>query len=241
MNEFKPYEYQKKFLESNARIRVVSAGIGTGKDLTGIYSMIKQANDCLKDGIHNEKNAVRIAFFAPSEPLLKELFNMFTKIYDKKYSVERRYVEEKLISIAVDGGNIHFDFITLGSNLICCAFDGVYISEVARFNFLDDLFHNCYMRTLSPNKGINGKGGKIVISSSPLKDDFFFNLWQFGNKNSTCYDIEYESFNWNYWDNPKMEKKRYEIQKNGLTYEQNLIQRMPIKNYVQDYLGKFII
>jgi hypothetical protein len=140
----------------------------------------------------------------------------------------------------INGGIIEVHSAYDPEALVGVGLDIVTITEAARIADLEDVWSNLEGRLNSPGRGLNGKGGVALINSSPLGMNYFYKMWKWGQKGTSEWDPDWESWTFTTWDNPYMAERGNQITKNGKTYRENLERRMSRNRYRQDYLAEFL-
>lgn len=237
--EYEPHWGQKLVHESEARFKIINAGIRWGKDRCSIMEGIKYFIDCLNEDRGSDLVPHALWWIiAPLEKIAnqnwRELLHNLPKELVVDVSKTTRTVE------TINGGIIEVHSAYDPESLVAVGLDLVTITEAARIADLEDVWSNIEGRLNSPGRGLGGKGGRAIINSSPLGMNYFYKMWKWGQKNTSDYDPDFESWTFTTWDNPYMNKRGTQITKNGKTYKENLIKRMSDKRYRQDYLGEFI-
>lgn len=236
---YEPYDYQKTLHESKARIRVVSGGIRSGKDYAMVTDMfiyaIKCANESRPDTMIPK---VKCWIVAPTEQLAMEDFNQLKRVVPAQIIAD--YSRSTRTLVTTNGIEIEVKSAYNPESLVGVGLDCVLITEAARIRDLEDVWSNLEGRLTSQGRGLGGKGGIALINSSPLGKNYFYKMWLWGQKNSSEWSPEWESWTWEHWDNPHMKAKENVMLKNGLTYRQDLERRMSKSRYEQDYLAKFL-
>ena len=237
--EYEPHWGQKLVHESNARFKVIAAGIRWGKDRCSIMEGIKYFIACLNED--RPSSIIPHALWwiiAPTDRIAnqnwRELLGNLPKEIVVDVSKTTRTIE------TINGGIIEVHSAYDPEALVGVGLDIVTITEAARIADLEDVWANLEGRLNSPGRGLNGKGGVALINSSPLGMNYFYKMWKWGQKGTSDWDPDWESWRFTTWDNPLMAARGEQITKNGRTYKENLIRRMSDKRYRQDYLAEFI-
>jgi len=237
--DYNPFDYQLLMHQSEARFKIIAGAIRTGKDYSMTFECVKYAFDCANENRPNTMiPKVRAWIVAPSESIAKEDFNQLKRIIPAELVADFNKSTNSLLT--KNGVLFEVKSAYDPESLVGVALDCVLITEAARIKDLEDVWSNLEGRLNSPGRGKNGMGGIGLINSSPLGKNFFYKMWQWGNPNNPERDPQWESFRWQHWDNPLIKKIENEIQRNGLTYRQNLEKRMSSNRYRQDYLAEFL-
>lgn len=237
--EYTPHWGQRLVHDSDARFKVIAAGIRWGKDRCSIMEGIKYFIECLNED--RGSDIVPHALWWIIAPLDKianqnwrELLANFPQELVVDISKTTRTVE------TVNGGIIEVHSAYDPESLVAVGLDLVTITEAARIADLEDVWSNLEGRLNSPGRGVGGKGGMAIINSSPLGTNYFYKMWKWGQKCTSEYDPDFESWKFTTWDNPYMAERGNQIAKNGRTYRENLERRMSKIRYRQDYLAEFV-
>lgn len=237
--DYMPYEYQRKMHDSTARFKLVAGGIRTGKDYSMTFELVKYAFECANENRPETMiPKVRCWIVAPSESIAKEDFVQLRRIIPAQLVADFNRSDNTMLTTT----GILFEVKSAYNpeSLVAVGLDAILISESARVKDLEDVWSNLEGRLISDGRGKNGKGGIALFNSSPLGKNYFYKMYQWGNPKNPDRDPQWESFRWQTWDNPEIAKKANEIQRNGLTYRQNLEKRMSSNRYRQDYLAEFL-
>lgn len=237
--EYTPHWGQALVHNSEARFKIIDAGIRWGKDRCSIMEGIKYFIECLNEERGSDMVPHALWWIiAPLEKIAnqnwRELMANFPKELVVDVSKTTRTVE------TINGGIIEVHSAYDPESLVAVGLDLVTITEAARIADLEDVWANIEGRLNSPGRGLGGKGGRAILNSSPLGMNYFYKMWKWGQKDTSDYDPDFESWKFTTWDNPYMASRGNQITKNGRTYKENLIRRMSDKRYRQDYLAEFI-
>lgn len=237
--EYTPHWGQELVHNSEARFKIIDAGIRWGKDRCSIMEGIKYFIECLNEERGSDMVPHALWWIiAPLEKIAnqnwRELMANFPKELVVDVSKTTRTVE------TVNGGIIEVHSAYDPESLVAVGLDLVTITEAARIADLEDVWANIEGRLNSPGRGLGGKGGRAILNSSPLGMNYFYKMWKWGQKGTSDYDPDFESWKFSTWDNPYMAVRGNQMTKNGRTYKENLIRRTSDKRYRQDYHGEFI-
>jgi len=201
--EIKLSDYQKRFLESNSKCKVIIGGCRSGKT----YITIKKLVDDIRS---DNRSKINLLIVSSSRNMshyeLSEIKKQLSPLDFDKLNIE--FFDDKKTEV-------DFTFI-----------DYIVATEFLYIKPFNELLKIVEEKTNDTT---------IMYFEGTPRAYSYTNFTLFSAK------VIAEVFRCNVWDNPIMALKREEIQKNGKTYEENLIMRMPIERYVQDYLGKFVI
>ncbi len=237
--EYTPHWGQELVHNSEARFKVVAAGIRFGKDRCSIMEFIKYFIDCLNEERTDDMVPHALGWIiAPLEKVANQSWRELLAYLPKELVVDVSKTTRTIETL--NGGIIEIHSAYDPENLVAVGLDAVLITEAARISDLEDVWSNLEGRLNSYGRGLDGKGGIAMINSSPLGRNYFYKMYNWGQKDSSDYDPNWESWQFTTWDNPYMDVRGNEIQKNGRTYKENLKRRMSDKRYRQDYLGEFI-
>lgn len=238
-SEYTPHWGQQLVHDSDARFKVICAGIRFGKDRCSIMEAIRYFIACLNE----DRDASMVPhalmwIIAPTDKVAsqnwRELLNYLPKEIVVDISKTTKTIE------TVNGGIIEVHSAYDPEALVGVGLDVVLITEAARIADMEDVWSNLEGRLNSPGRGLNGKGGIALINSSPLGMNYFYKMWKWGQKNCSEADPDWESWQFTTWDNPLMAERGNQITKNGRTYRENLERRMSKNRYKQDYLAQFL-
>jgi hypothetical protein len=237
--DYVPYEYQLKMHNSPARFKIVAGGVRTGKDYSMTFELVKYTFACAnEDRPKTMIPKVRAWIVAPSEDIAKEDFVQLRRIIPAELVADLNKSEHSLLT--KNGVLFEVKSAYNPESLVGVGLDAVLITEAARIKDLEDVWSNLEGRLISDGRGKNGQGGIALINSSPLGKNYFYKMYMWGNPKNPERDPQWESFRWQTWDNPVIGKKANVVQRNGLTYRQNLEKRMSSLRYRQDYLAEFL-
>lgn len=237
--EYAPHWGQELVHNSEARFKVMAAGIRWGKDRCSIMEGIRYFIQCLNE--ERDSSIIPHTLWwvvAPTDKIANQNWRELLANIPREIVVDISKTTRTIETL--NGGIIEVQSAYDPESLVGVGLDIVTITEAARIPNLEDVWSNLEGRLNSPGRGLKGKGGVALINSSPLGKNYFYKMWQWGRKESATYDPQWESWTFTTWDNPYMAKRGNEIQKNGRTYKENLKRRMPDKRYRQDYLAEFI-
>ena len=104
----------------------------------------------------------------------------------------------------INGGIIEVHSADDPESLVGVGLDIVTVTEAPRIRDLDIVWANLRQRLDSPGRGPGGKGGIALLNGTPKGITYFSRLLKLGDKTSSVYSPEYESFHFTTWDNPYM-------------------------------------
>lgn len=242
---YSPHEAQLKILASKARFKLMCCGNRFGKDLHAIGEGVMKFIE-----MNNEERSIDVNppvlwwIVAPNMRLARQNWRDLKKLLpsDMVFNISK----SDLTIETINGGIIEVHSADDPETLVGVGLDIVTITEAARIRELDIVWANLRQRLDSPGRGPNGKGGIAIINSTPRGRTFFYKLCQMGDKTSTLYSPEYETFCFTTWDNPHMAVKRYTVVGkdavgNDITFEDSIKMGMTSDRYKQDYLAMFIM
>ena len=241
---YTPHEAQQKILESPARFKLMCCGNRFGKDLHAIGEGVMKFLE-----MENEERSIDVNppvlwwIVSPSMKYARQNWRDLKKLFPRElvYNISiADYVIE-----TINGGIIEVHSADDPESLVGVGLDIVTITEAARIRDLDIVWANLRQRLDSPGRGPNGKGGIALANSTPKGKTYFSTLLKMGEKTSSIYSPEYETFRFTTWDNPYMAVKRYKVVgKNALgedvTFEESIRMSMSETRYRQDYLAEEI-
>jgi hypothetical protein len=237
--EYTPHPGQQLVHASKARFKVLCCGARWGKDRCSIMEGIRYFIECLNE--ERDSSMVPHALMwiiAPTEKVAnqnwRELLHNLPKEIVVDVSKTTRTIE------TINGGIIEVHSAYDPESLVGVGLDVVLITEAARISDMEDVWSNLEARLNSPGRGLEGKGGIAIINSSPLGMNYFYKMWKWGQKGTSEWDPDWESWKFSTWDNPYMAERGNQMTANGRTYRENLERRMSRNRYRQDYLAEFI-
>lgn len=242
---YTPHEAQQKILESPARFKLMCCGNRFGKDLHAIGEGVMKFLE-----MENEERSIDVNppvlwwIVAPNMRLARQNWRDLKKLFPQElvYNIS---IADKTIE-TLNGGIIEVHSADDPETLVGVGLDIVTITEAARIKDLDIVWANLRQRLDSPGRGPNGKGGIAIINSTPKGRTYFYKMSLMGDKTSSLYSPEYETFRFTTWDNPFMAKKRHMVvgqdaMGNDITFEESIRMSMTENRYRQDYLAEFIM
>lgn len=237
--EYTPHWGQALVHNSDARFKVLCCGARWGKDRCSIMEGIKYFIDCLNE----ERGADMVPhalwwIIAPTEKVANQNWRELTHNLPKELVVDVSKTTRTIET--VNGGIIEVHSAYDPEALVGVGLDIVTITEAARIPDMENVWSNLEARLNSPGRGLGGKGGVALINSSPLGMNYFYKMWKWGQKDTSDWDPDWESWRFTTWDNPYMAERGIQITKNGRTYRENLERRMSRNRYRQDYLAEFL-
>lgn len=242
---YTPHEAQQKIHESKARFKILQCGNRFGKDLGAIAEGVMKFLEMLNEERSIDVNPPVLWWIvAPSLTYARQNWRDLRKLFPREL-VTNLSISNFTIE-TINGGIIEVHSADDPESLVGVGLDIVTITEAARIKELDIVWANLRQRLDSPGRGPGGKGGIAIINSTPKGRNYFYKLCQMGDKNSSIYSPEYETFHFTTWDNPFMAAKRYTIigkdaMGNDITFEESIKMSMTENRYKQDYLAEFIM
>lgn len=248
--KYNPYPWQKKFHASKARFKVISGAARAGKDRACVMEFINKFINMLnEERDYTLVPKVHAWIIAPTYKigltLIRELMKSFPRTLVVSFDKEILAIE------TVNNGLIEFRSADDPDSLVSVGLDLVWISEAARIKQFDIAMGNIEDRLDSPGRGPDGKGGLLLVNSSPRGRVHFNKICLFGNKNSPLWRPNWETFYVSRWDNPSFNEKRnkymnratgrWELDKpeqvGDRTYEEDLKLSRSERQYSEDILG----
>lgn len=219
--QYQPYEWQKKFHESKARCKVISGAARSGKDFASdkefIMKFIAMLNE--EDRPYSLVPRVHGWVIGPTYKILLTIERNFMKNFPRE--LVQNYNKEDHVIETINGGIIEFRSADDPDSLVSVGLDICYITEAARIKYFEIVIGNITDRLKSPGRGYKGKGGFLLINSSPRGRTFFNKVCRFGVKGCGDYRPGWETWYIPIWENPNEAKKRYKYF-NSLTQEWDL-------------------
>ncbi len=237
--EYSPHWGQLKVHESKARFKVIAAGARWGKDRCSVMEGIRYFIDLLNEDRGSDIIPHALWWIiAPTDKIARQNWRELMHNLPRELIVDISKTTQTIETI--NGGIIEVHSAYDPESLVAVGLDLVTITEAARIADLEDVWANLEARLNSPGRGLNGEGGCAIINSSPLGMNYFYKMWKWGQKDTSEYDPDWESWKFSTWDNPFMAVRGNQITKNGRTYKENLQRRMSQTRYKQDYEAEFI-
>ena len=237
--EYEPHWGQQLVHDSEARFKVINAGIRWGKDRCSIMEGIQYFISCLNEDRGDDMVPHTLAWIiAPLEKIANQNWRELLAYLPKEIVVDVSKTTRTIETL--NGGIIEVHSAYDPESLVAVGLDLVIITEGARIADLEDVWSNLEGRLNSPGRGLKGEGGRAIINSSPLGTNYFYKMWKWGQKGTSEHDPDWESWSFTTWDNPHMAKRGERVTKNGRTYKENLERRMSKNRYRQDYLAEFL-
>ena len=251
---YSPHKWQQKFHEivASNQIRVVTLACGarTGKDYACIMESINQvnvlANECRPVTDPEKVPSYIIWYIGPNEKILNQNWAQIKKFMPKAFlpKGDRSIDNSNMRMELIQGGLLEVRSAYDPDLLVGVAVDFCVITEASRIRDLETVWRNIEARLMSPGCGIGGKGGKVVINSSPTGKNYFYKIFTWGKKSHPMYDSQFYSFQLTSDENPAVKAQNDELVEgfNGekITKREQLRRRWGEKKFAQDYLGQFI-
>lgn len=237
--EYTPHWGQELVHNSEAKFKVINAGNRWGKDRCSIMEGIKYFIACLNEERGNDMVPHALMWIiAPTDKVSNQNWRELLHNLPKEIVVDVSKTTKTIETM--NGGIIEVHSAYDPESLVGVGLDVVLITEGARIADLEDVWGNLEARLASPGRGLKGEGGIAIINSSPLGTNYFYKMWKWGQKDTSEYDPDWESWTFTTWDNPYMAARGSRITKNGRTYKENLERRMSKNKYRQNWLAEFL-
>ena len=250
--KYNPYKWQREFHNSKARCKVVSGAARSGKDFSFDKEFTKDFVEMLnEDRPYSLIPRVHGWIVGPTYKILAQIERNFMKNFPRDLVVN--YDKEEHVIETINGGLIEFRSADDPDSLVSVGLDIVYITEAARIKQFDVVIGNLTDRIESPGRGRNGKGGYVLINSSPRGRTFFNEVCKWGIKGGPKQRPEWETWYISRWDNPTFADRRYKVfddriykwvekgddpyLQNKRTYEEDLMLSRSEWQYKEDILG----
>lgn len=250
--KYNPYKWQREFHNSKARCKVVSGAARSGKDFSFDKEFTKDFVEMLnEDRPYSLIPRVHGWIVGPTYKILAQIERNFMKNFPRDLVVN--YDKEEHVIETINGGLIEFRSADDPDSLVSVGLDIVYITEAARIKQFDIVIGNLTDRIESPGRGRNGKGGYVLINSSPRGRTFFNEVCKWGIKGGPKQRPEWETWYISRWDNPTFADRRYKVfddriykwvekgddpyLQNKRTYEEDLMLSRSEWQYKEDILG----
>lgn len=249
---YNPYPWQQKFHASNARFKVVSGAARSGKDYSFDKEFTKDFVELLnEDRPYSLIPRVHGWIVGPTYKILAQIERNFMKNFPRELVIN--YDKDEHVIETINGGLIEFRSADDPDSLVSVGLDIVYITEAARIKQFDVVIGNLTDRIESPGRGKNGRGGYVLINSSPRGRTFFNTVCQWGIQGNPKQRPEWETWYISRWDNPTFADRRYKVfddrknkwvergedpyLQNKRTYEEDLMLSRSERQYREDILG----
>lgn len=250
--KYNPYPWQKKFHASKARFKVVSGAARSGKD----YSFDKEFTEDFVDMLNEDRDYSLIPrvhgwIVGPTYKILAQIERNFMKNFPRE--LVESYDKESHVIETINGGLIEFRSADDPDSLVSVGLDIVYITEAARIKDFDIVIGNLTDRIESPGRGKNGRGGYVLINSSPRGRTYFNEVCKWGIQGGPKQRPEWETWYISRWENPTFADRRYKVfddriykwvergddpyLQNKRTYEEDLKLSRSDWQYQEDILG----
>lgn len=217
----------------------------SGKNRSINMQFISDYSRLLNENRHIEKPelvpSIHCWFIAPTEPMALQNWREMKAFFPKEWIVS---ISESTKTIeTIGGGIIEIRSAYNPESLVGVALDFCNITEGARVKDLDEVVSNIEDRLNSPDRGIEGKGGRLIVDSSPLRKNYFYKMWTWGQKNHPDYDSNWISYQVPSTANPEIARRYAEPVKTRtgeiITYEESLRRRKG-KKFLQDNMAQFL-
>lgn len=223
-----------------------------GKDRYTIMTGIRYFVECLNENRHveNPEMVPSVLWWqiAPTEKMAKQNWRELKQYMPKEWIVgcsDSTYTMQ-----TIGGGVIEVRSAYDPESLVGVGLDLVTITEAARIADLPTVWANVEARLNSPGRGRakdrNGKSygfGKAIINSSPIGKNYFYQLYKFGQKNSSEYSSNWISYQLGWRANPFMNELAdtiVETRFGEMTYEEDLRRKIGDRLFRQNYEGDFL-
>lgn len=214
--------------------------------------------ECLNENrhVHNFDMVPPVYWWiiAPTFKLAEQNWRQLKVIVKKTFRSEKEFVvacdNGSMTMQTVGGGVIEVRSAFNEDMLVGVGLDLVTITEAARIKDLESVWANIEGRLSSPGRGleIDRKGksygvGKAIINSSPLGENYFYKMFKWGVKGQDTYSSDWVSLQFPWTANPSNAELASQIvhtKYGDITREQDMISRLGLRRYEQDFLGKFM-
>lgn len=257
---YEPLEWQKEAYEEfkKHRFQVLACGVRAGKDKYSISVGFMYFIECLNENrhLHNFDMVPPVYWWiiAPTFKLAEQNWRQLKVIVKKTFRNEKEFVvacdNGSMTMQTVGGGVIEVRSAFNEDMLVGVGLDLVTITEAARIKDLESVWANLEGRLSSPGRGleIDRKGksygmGKAIINSSPLGENYFYKMFKWGVKGSDTYSSDWCSLQFPWTANPsnaELARQIVHTKYGDITREQDMIARLGLRRYEQDFLGKFL-
>lgn len=259
--DFEPHSPMQKVIMNDAlrpdiKYMIINAGNRWGKDYTtnriGLIYFIRLMNEQhhLRVGDARLEPSLRWWLVAPDDTIGKNTWKEIKAAIPKELIVKVSESEWSIDTIC--GGIIEVKSAYDPEKLVSVGLDLVTITEAAKINNkLPVAWANLTSRVTSLYRGLdcdrinigNAGCGKIIANSTPMGKNYFYDLFLKGQKNSKQYSSNYISYQIPWTENPDMAilaKSTIQTNYGPITYEQDLINSLGMREYEEKYLASFV-
>lgn len=224
--DYEPHPAQIKFHNSDARFKVLVCGIRFGKDRACIQEFIKKFIEMLsEDRPSTLVPRVHGWLVAPIFPLARQMWMEIKEFFPKEWVVKKNESELRIETIL--GGLIEIKSASDPDSLVSTGIDICILSEFSRVAKKEEVWGYIRGRVSSPHRGPGGKGGVVLINSTPKGRDLFYDMYQWGQSPDWP---DWESWQFPSSANPHMDLADIEAAKRTL----------PDRLFRQEYLAEFL-
>lgn len=245
--EYEPYDWQIQAHKDATKVRkiCIAAGARAGKDRWSNMQLLSDWKTILNENRHIDRPELVPSILgwlvAPTEALAMQNWRELKKFMPKEWVVG--ISESTKTMETIGGGIIEVRSAYDPESLVGVGLDICIITEGARVKDLKTTVGNIEDRVMSPHRGIGGKGGRLIINSSPRGKNFFYNVWCWGQKNHPLYDSKWKSYQIPSSANPEIAEKYAELveDRDGsiITWGE-VYKRRKGRQFLQDNEAKFL-
>ena len=229
---YEPHFGQKLIHASKARFKLANCGARWGKDRCMIMELIEKFAMMLSEERGPDMvPSVHGWIIAPTYTLARQTWRELKAFFPREW-VENYWESDKMVQ-TVNGGMIEVRSADDPNSLVGVGLDIVLITEAARIKHFDEVWANLEMRLASPGRGPGGQGGLGLINSTPRGQDFFYEMFKWGQKGTPYYDEDWESWQFSSWDNPYLVRK-------DKKFLEGIKRRFPVRIYEQEVMANFL-
>lgn len=216
---YTPFDKQQEVHNSRRPYKILVCGSRGGKDRCCVNEFIKKFIDMLGED-HRDELIPRVHgwILAPTYGLANQVWRELQSFMPSGW-VEKIDENEKSM-FTVDGGIIEVKSTSTPENLVSVGLDIVLWTEAARSKPDDKMreaWSNIFTRLQSPGRGPGGKGGHILINSTPTADlGFYHELYLMALEDKKHWSVHH----WRTIDNPYITKEQEEQARRMLTQAQ---------------------
>ncbi len=230
---YTPHPKQQLVHDSPARFKLLCAGTRFGKDRCMVMEFIQKFALMLSEKDRDKTLVPRVYgwIIAPTFALARQNWRELKTYFPQRW-IKKTYESDKIIETVGDG-IIEVRSANDAELLVGVGLDILLLTEAGKINDLEDVWINLETRLMSPGRGPGGKGGIGLINGTPSGRNFYYTMFQWGQKDSPLYRRDWESWQFPSFENPYLKKEDYD-------YFEDIRTHFPERRYRQEILAEFI-